>query len=367
MDSLGDTGEAQEDTNMQPEDRPIYLMAYDCSELFNKCLDSSSNSPQQFPSFQVARFAQEYQGRFNAWASFLGVFAGEKACIDHRLRHHPALQDMVIRLLDILRRNLLLVSVYICEGPTIAQGSANIIDAAGDHIMKEGLPFNLNVAFSSIEESITRLNKLGIAIRISSRSTAVARARNFASQNPELIRLSEFEDRAYLALQSLYPNASESLRQQLGDSMTDRYARSQYELYRMRAQDSPDPSANAPDPSPSSHEQIIPDSPTIKQGATGSPKEKQRITVNFRSFSQSSIDTRRLHANLEEAITTGTAQKLKHPKTLTAHTNRQREPPYPKFENGEDYTSCIWCFQIIDRSLIHTGQNGNTTWSEEGR
>ncbi|KAK6336872.1 hypothetical protein TWF718_009661 [Orbilia javanica] len=369
---ISDDGGTQEDTEMQLEDQPIYLMACDCSELFTKCLDSSSKPPAQFLSSEVARFVQEYQDRFNAWVSFLTVFAGEKECLDHRLRHHPALQDMVIRLLDILRRNLFLVSGYNYEESTTApQSSSNTIDAAGDNIIKDALPSHLSVAFSGIEESITRLNKLGIAIRLSSRSTVVARARNFASQNPELIRLSEFEDRAYLALQSLYPNASDTLRQQLADAMTDRYAKLRYEFYRTRAQDSPGLSVNAPSSSPSSQKLSALDPPptkfTNKQNTTPPVEEKQHITVNFRSFPQSSIDTSRLDANLKEIVATGTFPKSKPPKTLTVHTNRQREPPCPKFNSDKDYTRCDWCSQIIGRSLTHIWRSGYTGWSEEGR
>ncbi|KAK6500265.1 hypothetical protein TWF481_010610 [Arthrobotrys musiformis] len=374
MDISDDNAEAQKDTEMQSEDQPIYLTACDCSELFDKCLDSSSNPPQQFLSSEVARFVQEYYSRFNAWVSFLGVFAGEKACLDHRLRHHPVLQDMVIRLLDILRRNLFLVSVYNDEeSAVVAKGPSNTIGTAGERVMGDALPPALDVAFSGIEKSITRLNKLGIAIRLSSRSTVVARARNFASQNPKLIRLKEFEDRAYLALQNLYPNASEILRQQLADAMTDRYAKLQYEFYRTRTQGSSELSANALSSKPIGHEQSIPGPPTTeftsKQDTSGPTEEKQGITDNFRNFPQSSIDTSRLHANLEpeETMALGTAPKLKPPKTLTVHTNRQREPPCPKFKNDENYNHCDWCFQIIDRSVIHIKQGDYTMWSDEGR
>ncbi|KAK6515996.1 hypothetical protein TWF281_004586 [Arthrobotrys megalospora] len=375
-------GGAQEDLDLEDAyaelevedhvDQPIYLMACDCSELFDKCLEvsKSGTATEQSLSNEVSRFVWEYKGRFDAWASFLGVFAGEKSCLDYRLRNHSALQDMVIRLLDILRRNLFLVSVYNHEDPTASKGVNDPVDAAGDHIMKDALPSSLNVAFSSIEESITRLNKLGIAIRLSSRSTVVARARNFAAQNPELIRLGKFEDRAYLALQSLYPNASERLRQQLVDAMTDRYVKLQYEFHRMRVQTSTNLSSNAPSPRPGGHEQRVPAPQTAKpnteQTATGPTEERQRITVNFRSFPQSSIDTTRLHANLE-AVATKSVAKSKPAKTLTAHTNRQREPPCPKFKAGEDSTPCEWCFQIINRSLIKARPNNYTEWSDEGR
>ncbi|KAF3935816.1 hypothetical protein ABW19_dt0205649 [Dactylella cylindrospora] len=359
-------GEAQEGVGMKAETRPIYLMALDCSELFNKCLDTSDNptSTQWSFSSEVTHLAQEYQSRFNAWASFLCVLASENVCLDHRLRRHPSLQDMFIRLLDVLRRNLFLSGIY--EEPGVAQGSSDAIDSAGDYNITDAPPSNPGVVFSSIEESITHLNKLGIAIRLSSRSTAIARARTFASQNPELIRLSDFEDRAYLALQNLYPNASERLRQQLVDSMTDRYARLQYEFYRVERPGAyPDRPSDAPSSIIHDRKESVSNHQTVKSGsrkdATGQIEDKQTAA----KFPESSIDTGRLHKNLEEAAVN--VPQSKSPKTLTIHTNRHREPSHPEFKNGEDSTLCNRCFQVIDRSLIHTRQNGRTGWSDEGR
>ncbi|KAF3314545.1 hypothetical protein TWF173_004628 [Orbilia oligospora] len=326
---------------MQVDTQPIYLMAHDCRELFDKILDAPSPP-------RVARLIREYQERFNAWTSFLGVFAGEDACLDHRLRNHSALQDMIIRLLDVLRRNLFLVSV---DEEAKIRVSIDVPNSPVDPTMK-GIQSPIpTIAFSSIEETITRLNKLGITIKLSSRSTATARARTFVSQNPDLVSLSEFEDKAYLALQSLYPNAYEGIRQQLVDSMADS------ETYPNSSVDALAPSARGE----GELVELIVESST-NEDATVLTQENRPIVVKFPA---SSIETSRLHANLGGS--TPNVPQSKSPKTLTIHTNRPREPPVPIFDNDEDYTNCIWCFQMIDRSVLHTRANGHTEWSNEGR
>ena len=86
------------------ETRPIFLLASDCDDLFQEIC----RKEEVFPSLK--RHLDEYSDRFDSWASYLGVFAGQAASLDYRLRRHPDFQDMIARLLDILRRNL-----FICR------------------------------------------------------------------------------------------------------------------------------------------------------------------------------------------------------------------------------------------------------------
>ncbi|KAK6537215.1 hypothetical protein TWF694_011412 [Orbilia ellipsospora] len=236
------------------------------------------------------------------------------------------------------------------------------IDSLNDHLINNINSSDLETVFSTIDESITRLNKLGIAIRLSSRSTATSRARVFASQNPGLIQLDEFEDRAHLTIQNLYPHASERLRKQLADAMTDRYAKLKYEFYRVeRSKKASEPPQSAPNPL--NNEPVIPRTSRSddKQPATGNYEAKKVNIV----FPISSIDTTRLRTNLVEAIAPG--PQLKPPKTLTIQMDKPKEPPLPKFNLGEYCIRCEWCSQMIDRSLLHTKRNGDIVWSDEGR
>ena len=153
------------------EEGVIRLMATDCKQLFHEGLSRTDHVDALPP--KVLAFVKEYQRRFAGWCSFLGVFAKEDASLDSRLRRHPSLQDIILRLLDILRDNLLLVVEY---RPKPDQASN------GPHEDTSEVLSDLHALFSGIEQSIRRLNKMGISIRSSSRSTIVARARRFADR-----------------------------------------------------------------------------------------------------------------------------------------------------------------------------------------
>ena len=90
------------------EEKPIHLTACDCKELFAEVLAH----PEDI-SRRLVLIIEEHRRRFDAWVSYLGVFATtDDAGLDYRVRRHPALQDMIIRLLEMLRDNLLLLSTY---------------------------------------------------------------------------------------------------------------------------------------------------------------------------------------------------------------------------------------------------------------
>jgi hypothetical protein len=94
--------------NDRTDEQPIRLMAKDCNELFAECLARSSAIHRQPLSLQLLRTIKEYYHRFDGWCTFLGVFAVENAALDYRLRRHVSLQDMLIRMIDMLRQNLFL-------------------------------------------------------------------------------------------------------------------------------------------------------------------------------------------------------------------------------------------------------------------
>ncbi|KAM0710562.1 hypothetical protein Q7P35_002233 [Cladosporium inversicolor] len=340
-------------------EQPIRLMADECNELFGESLARSSavhKHPHKHPlPLEVLHAMEEYHHRFNGWCTFLGVFAADIAALDSRLRRHASLQDMVIRMLDMLRQNLFLVAIH--ELP-----SAN-----GD-VVNPVPPFTIYEVLTGIKEATIRLNKIGIVIRSSSRSTITARARRFASQYSERIRLPEFEDRAYLALHYLYPNAPETLRQQLFDSMIDRYAKLRYEDYRTKGSYASGKSAaqdqsavnsnlkeNIPDKAPDDRA-LVPH----KEGGDEAHEDYREATIVIPA---SSIDTARLPPNLEQAAAPS-IRGSKPPKTLTRRNDRALEPDLPVFEEGKDHTVCEWCHEVIDRSVLHATRN---EWSDHGR
>jgi hypothetical protein len=89
---------------------PIFELATECETLFSEHLSKLSNESD----LNGAKVVGEYQQRFSAWAAFLGVFAVPDMCLDRRLRNHAEVQNLVLRLLDIMKRNLVHRACYIC-------------------------------------------------------------------------------------------------------------------------------------------------------------------------------------------------------------------------------------------------------------
>ena len=96
------------DLDTQPKAQPIRLMALDYDRLFDKCLNRFGKIENYSPLLEISKSIEECYGRFDGWATFMGVFAGPQACLDYRVRDRPELQDIFIRFLEVLRRNLFL-------------------------------------------------------------------------------------------------------------------------------------------------------------------------------------------------------------------------------------------------------------------
>ena len=95
-----------------------------------------------------------------------------------------------------------------------------------------------------------------------------------------------------------------------------------------------------------SHRQVS--HPPSKEGDDA--QEKQQ-TVHI-VIPASSIDTARLPLNLEEAVSKSVRQS-RAGKTLIENNGRLREPDLPSFQEGENFTLCGWCHQLVDRSVLH--------------
>jgi len=75
----------------------IYNLAMKCNDLFSSYLSGRSNHD---------RAVEGRQQQFWAWATGLGVFAEHDLSLDRKLRDHSDVQELVIRLLDLLRTGL---------------------------------------------------------------------------------------------------------------------------------------------------------------------------------------------------------------------------------------------------------------------
>ncbi|KAK4209364.1 hypothetical protein QBC37DRAFT_404385 [Rhypophila decipiens] len=85
------------DKDSQVRGQDIYSRARDCQTLFTTYLKVKRKYGQQI---------SEYDSRFLAWTSFLGVFARQSASLDRRLEYHVDIKDLVIGMLRVLEKNL---------------------------------------------------------------------------------------------------------------------------------------------------------------------------------------------------------------------------------------------------------------------
>jgi hypothetical protein len=83
-------------------EEPIFSLAWDCDYLIQECVSKAKRDKS--PKMGLLK---DYEQRFNAWWQYLGVFAGRKANLDRRLHRQPEIRDIVVRLLLILKRNLM--------------------------------------------------------------------------------------------------------------------------------------------------------------------------------------------------------------------------------------------------------------------
>ncbi|AEO71873.1 uncharacterized protein THITE_49644, partial [Thermothielavioides terrestris NRRL 8126] len=175
----------------------LYNLACGCEALFETQVANlrAQTSP-------AADLVADFQQRFAIWASHLGVFARKSQSLDTRLRNHSDIQDLVARLLDILRRSL-----DQCDGASRGLSQAN------DDALREE-------ALSAVDAALTRLNRLGVTIRQSSRGRIEEKIQRHAAR----LDLGPFTAVSQAVTQQLYPDAHPLLQQYLGKTMVDRYA-----------------------------------------------------------------------------------------------------------------------------------------------
>ncbi|KAI0547868.1 hypothetical protein F4679DRAFT_344516 [Xylaria curta] len=85
------------------EGQEIFDWARRCEELFQKLLSTLVSRGGIGTHYRTLR---DYSQRFGLWAGFIGVFADGSASLDHRLRFYPEVQDLILRMLKLLERNL---------------------------------------------------------------------------------------------------------------------------------------------------------------------------------------------------------------------------------------------------------------------
>ncbi|KAJ4854222.1 tetratricopeptide repeat domain-containing protein [Trichoderma breve] len=195
---------------------PIYELASECEKLFAEQISRLKDEA----NLNGAKVVGEYQQRFSAWAAFLGVFAVPEMCLDRRLQRHADIQDLALRLLDIMKRNL----TYLFEPENASDGEdIEVSDSDGASSPQPQLQISIE-SLRGIEGAIERLHHLGGTIQSSSEASQATKLGKFAAKFDS----TSFEGVARLAITSFYPDASPSLIEQLARAMTDMYQKFHY-------------------------------------------------------------------------------------------------------------------------------------------
>ncbi|CEL08213.1 hypothetical protein ASPCAL11364 [Aspergillus calidoustus] len=189
------------------QQEPIFDQAVECEDLFAKQITAFNDEGDE----DATKILSDIHQRFTSWAAFLGVFAESNVCLDRRLRRHIDIQDQVLRLLDIMRENLACLSEK-------QSSSAPHEAATSDPSSRPLLVYPQSL--DAISAALDRLCQLGTAIRRSSVTSQVSKARELA----ETFDLGSFEQLAYMLLRTHYPDASSPLLDQLTRSMVESYA-----------------------------------------------------------------------------------------------------------------------------------------------
>ncbi|OAL57234.1 hypothetical protein IQ07DRAFT_627111 [Pyrenochaeta sp. DS3sAY3a] len=316
---------------------PIFNLAWDCDELLTKCLDEAREE-----ELTTEPIVEQYQRSFDAWWKYLGVFAEKDSNLDRRLRKKPAIHDLVVRLLLILKDSL----AQLFQISLTAINRTNITD-----------PFTINKhVLESIEETLEDLSRVAFAIRKSGKVTETARARAFTSERPEV---DAYEVLCSISLELLFQNAPESLLLQLCQSMVNRYARHLFRAPRQRVLDQ---DLRQPARSDTLRKDLIPAADILLPTSFDTPIHSRNETRSTLANAPiSSIDSVKFQNYRSQQNILKVHKSSNSRSGTTIILGNIKEPPIPSFE-GKLQTQCEWCFRPLGREVVENGK-----WSAIGR
>lgn len=309
-------------------------LSYECESLFENI--QRAQAPTQTET-SILKACAEFQQRFSIWTAHLGVFARKSQCLDRRLQNFPDLLDLVARLLDLLRRCLqqCIVQLDGRDGQALASQEGHV----PAHTANLG----------AINDTLTRINRLGVTIRQSSRLHIDARAKKFATGRD----LKSFSYLCAIALELLYPGAQQSLRDRLSKSMTDRYARmlflesrnTKLQTHRKRH---PHRELPARSDIPDNRAQV--DIPAIPKTDLAGPSSARAFTPLSQTDTSdlSSIDIQHFRGCLGPS-----GEPLLGPrKPSSIQVNQHGYPPLPISSDHGNGFSCEWCAEPFTKETM---------------
>lgn len=320
--------------NLDSEDS-LYGLACECEELFNQVQEAI---PKTRLEVMVIELFAEFQQRFSIWAAHLGVFARKSQCLDTRLRNLPDLQDLVARLLDILRRNL-----QQCENEIDSQRER---DQAPIGLDESKASLTQTETLAAIDNTLARLNRLGVTIRRSSYDKVDERATKFAAG----LELESFSYLCANAVQILYPNAQQSLKDYLSKSMTDRYAKmlflySRHHNLKIRREL---PIKLPPIPELPNNE--TQDNVRLTQPAGAIPvlAKFQRLPTLLSQSDLSSVNIQKIQSRPRPPDEASTIFY----KTSSVQVNQGNYPRQPIADGDSAVFTCEWCFELLNKEIL---------------
>ncbi|KAI1459016.1 hypothetical protein F4805DRAFT_456097 [Annulohypoxylon moriforme] len=191
----------------------IFSRALRCHKLFLK----HGKKDDTAGSIPFTRVLRECHYRFNAWTSYLGVFAAEPASLDSRLKDATEVKDLVIDILESINDNL-----QLSLEPSQHHDDLLLSDPAAP--LGSGELWEHSQIQNSIQRLIDRLERLGIAIRQSSTVNLQQRVEIFTKKKAK----ASFEELSLQIVRSMYPDADEDIISFLGRSIFLRYAKLRY-------------------------------------------------------------------------------------------------------------------------------------------
>ncbi|KAK2471874.1 hypothetical protein H9L39_16557 [Fusarium oxysporum f. sp. albedinis] len=342
----------------------IFQVADECDKLFDEFSQKSTETGQKLaPDFPKASSVEEvpltyrvgeFHSRFRAWASYLGVFAGEHMNLDARLRERPELADIVLLTMDKLRANLQdLLSAEqppapsetdVEDGDSSSSSSWGIVDDSGDNQQNNLRDFIIGC----IRESVGKLNRLAIVIRssasISTPSDFFARVRRYAARHLAQ-DMASLETSFNHTLQFLYPNADDCFRRQLLKSALFRFAKLRY--WQSHPEDQESDTRQIEEPTlGSSLDKGTPDVDDVSQKGTEDRKETVPITA---AASSTNLSVTKAPVKIEEPevpiVHSETRSQRREGTSVWMSTAQYPETPPVLLNPSNDQTVCPYCYK----------------------
>lgn len=223
----------------------------------------------------------------------------------------------------------------------------------------DGAPRALTL--STVDATLTRLNRLGVTIRQSSRSRIDVKIQSFAAN----LDLEPFAAVSQIVVQQLYPNAHRSLQQRLAKTMVDRYAAIMFAKHRKgklrlrRAGDSRGFMPRIDEALPVKSGRQLPGltrSGGISQnmpsgalglgygglaGTTSAAAKSDLSTVNSTQLRQAIFKTNSFQLPTERAKGTSSVQV------------GQGNYPRLSHQEGSNFFTCEWCSKMIEKGSMN--------------